>query len=136
MRFSTIDEIFNIALIAGNFGLDIATENVTFKPMDGSAYLAAFRLPLPVTQATLGDNGEDLHSGIYQININYPQDSGMTVLYDKADAINLVFKSGATFTSGTTKVRIKNVSVERVIVSGGFATLPLTIEYYTFLERL
>ena len=118
------------------FGLPIAQENVKYDSSDGEPYLELFDLPAPTVQASLGAEGCDNHSGIFQIDINYQANEGRAVLDQKADEINAVIKSGATFTENDVNVRIQNVSVQRLPVNNGYATLSMTIEYFAFTKRL
>ena len=78
----------------------------------------------------------DCDCGIFQINIKYKTYDGVSVLHQKADEINAIIKSGATFTNSTTNVRIKNVSIQNVTVIDGFSVLPMLIEYFSFTMRL
>lgn len=119
-----------------SFSLPIAYENVEYDDADGEPYLSIFILPAATVQSTLGDGGCDDHQGIFQIDIKYKTNQGIAVLTKKADEINAIIKSGATFTNNGLNVRIRNVSRERVTISDGYATLPMTIEYFVFSERL
>lgn len=136
---SAIAEIQKILLSAvenGGFGLPIAYENVKFEPADKSGYLACFVLRAPTLQAELGWVGCDSHTGIFQIDINYPEGEGATQHVETADAINAVFKSGGTFTGSAISVNIQNVSAGVMQIANGWATLSLNIEYYAFTERV
>jgi hypothetical protein len=137
-RFEAINNIFSVAVINSGvvYDVEIATENVSYDPRSGVAYISTHLFPLPVYQATLGSEGVDMVSGLFQISVNYPADSGMTDLLTKVDELNSVFKSGAQFTISPYWVNIRNVSNTRVIVSNGFATIHLTIDYFSHIQRL
>lgn len=120
----------------GAFGLPVAMPNESFDPKDKTGYLALFLLRAPTVQAELGWVGCDSHTGIIQIDINYPQGKGDTLHAEMADSINAVFKSGATFAGATISVNIRNVSAGQLQIGQGWATLPLTIEYFAFTERV
>ena len=74
------------------FGLPVVFENIPYESALGDEFLAAFLLPAPVLQASLGDDGCDNHTGIYQIDIHNNSFTGTAELYKKADEINAVFK--------------------------------------------
>ena len=131
-----IQKVLFKAVQDGGFGLPIAFENVTYDPKDGSGYLSCFLLRAPTLQAELGWKGCDSHTGILQIDINYPQDSGPTIHAQKADEINAYLYSGRTFTGDTEKVNIQNVSAGVMQIAQGWSTLPMTIEYFSFTERV
>lgn len=139
LRVSAIAEIQKILFAAvedGNFGLPVAYQNVNFDQSTKDAYLSCFILRAPTVQAELGWNGCDNHSGILQIDIVYPQDAGPTVHAVKADEINAVFYNGRTFTGDNENVNIENVSAGAMQINQAWATLPMTIEYYSFTERV
>ena len=133
--FLGISNCFNVAILNGGFNLPIALENQDFDPRLGDPYLAAFLLPASVIQSTLGLNGCETTSGIYQIDINYPAEKGVTALLSKADEVNAVFYNGAALTLNAFTVNLKNVSRSRVIVAGGFASVSLFIEFYSINSR-
>lgn len=135
--FAEIDNIFNIALLnAALGGIVVVTENLDYSPQSGVPYVAGYLLPAPTVQASLGRDGCDNHSGLYQIDINYPKDNGTTDLKVTADLVNQVFFSGAVFTLNNVVVNIRNVSIDRVVIAGGWATLSTTIEYYSYTQRI
>ncbi len=133
---ASIQKILYKAVQDGGFGLDIAYENVKFDPKSKDGYLSCFMLRAPTLQAELGWVGCDLHTGIFQIDINYPQDSGATAHAEMCDQINAFFKSGATFAGPTESVNIQNVSAGVMQVAQGWATLSLSIQYYVFSGRV
>lgn len=135
-RFEAVNNILDVAVLGGDFGLPIASENIDYDETNGLAYLSTFVNPLPVEQASLGSEGNDIVSGLFQISVNYPQSSGMTQISIKCDEINAVFKSGASFTISPYILNIKNVSNGKMITDNGFATIPITIEYYLHTARL
>ena len=131
-----IQKILFKAVQDGGFGLDLSFENVTFDPKSLSGYLSCFLLRAPTFQAELGWKGCDNHSGILQIDINYPQDSGPTAHAQKADEINSYFYNGRTFTGDKEKVNIQNVSAGVMQIAQGWSKLSMTIEYYSYTERV
>jgi len=134
--FEDISKAFIKGVANGGFSLPIAYENVEYDEIDGEPFISMFLLPAQPVQATLGDSGCDEHTGILQLDLHYKAHTSTTEILQKADEINAVFKSGATFTNDTTNVRIRNVGVSRLIVSDGFVTLNMTIEYFAFNKRL
>lgn len=135
MSFAEIDQALIKAVYAGAFDLPVALENVPYSSENGAPYIAVFNLPAPVIESTLGAGGCELHSGLLQLNLNYPQDTGTTAIKTKANVIRVWFKNGATFTAGGISARIKNTSIAQIIVDGGWCTLPVTVEYYAHTTR-
>jgi len=135
--FDDISKALKGIMLDNDFSLPVIYENAFDEAQPiGTAFLAIFQLPAQPTQATLGDAGCDLHTGIFQIDINYPSGEGMALLVQKADEINAVIKSGATFTNNGLNVRINNVGISRLVVSDGLATINITIEYNSFSTRV
>lgn len=133
---ASIQRILLEAIQNAGFGLPIAFENVNYDASNGEPFLACFILRAPTVQAELGYKGCDERTGIFQIDINYPEGSGPTVHAEMADDINLLFRSGATFTGNDFRVNIRNVSAGVMRIGNGWATLPLSIEYFSFTERV
>ncbi len=131
-----IQKILFNAVEDGSFGLPVAYENVNFDPKGLDGYLSVFLLRAPTLLAELSWNGCDNHSGILQIDINYPQGAGPTIHAEMADQINAVFKNGATFAGSVENVNIQNVSAGIMQVANGWATLTMTIEYYSYSGRV
>ena len=132
--FTDINQVLKKAVIDGAFAssTQIVFENNEDKADKSQQWLAVFILPAPAEQASLGGSGigTDSHAGIMQIDINAPILAGVSGLMQKADEINSYLKSGAIFQLNETCVSISNVSVSRVFTGQGFATLPVTIEYF------
>jgi len=136
---ATITEINQILVKAvqdGAFGLDIAFENIKFDSKQQDSYLALFNLRAPTVQVELGALGCDQHTGIFQIDVNYKQGGGIDELLEKADEVNAVFKNGATFAGSNENVNITNVTAEPVAIARGWATVSMTINYYSFTTRV
>lgn len=136
--FEDIDKAFIGIMVDNDFSMPVAFENVFFDETEITQknYLSCFLLPVPTVQATLGDEGCDNHRGLFQIDILFDSLKGSHLLTQKADEINAVIKSGATFTHNSLNVRIQNVSRQRLTVSDGLARLTMTIEYFAFNKRL
>ena len=133
---ASIQRILLETIQNAGFGLPIAYENVNYDASNGEPFLACFILRAPTVQAELGYRGCDERTGIFQIDINYPEGSGPTVHAEMADDINLLFRSGATFTGNDFRVNIRNVSAGVMRIGNGWATLPLSIEYFSITERI
>lgn len=133
---ASIQRILLETIQNAGLGLPIAYENVNYDASNGEPFLACFILRAPTVQAELGYKGCDERTGIFQIDINYPEGSGPTVHAEMADDINLLFRSGATFTGNDFRVNIRNVSAGVMRIGNGWATLPLSIEYFSFTERV
>lgn len=134
--FENLTKIFNRELRDFGIANSIVTslENIGAPTSTNIPYLAGFMLNAPVVQADLGVN--EFRSGIYQIDINYAEDIGSAALNKTADLLNQTFKTGAYFTRGAICAGIESVSLERLIVGGGWATRSLSISWTSYTQRL
>ena len=114
--------------------IPIALENIDMPTSVGTPYLAGFMLNAPVTQADLSVN--EFRTGIYQIDINYAAVTGSADINRMADKLNLVFKAGEYLTYNDICVGIESVSLERLIVGGGWATRSMSIVWNSYTPRL
>jgi hypothetical protein len=79
----------------------LALENAPFeKPEDNSPWAALFFLDNAPSPATLGDDGEDAHDGVMQIDLNYEKLKGEVAVDTKADTITGFFKAGRAVSYG------------------------------------
>lgn len=93
-------------------------------------WLALHLLPTLSEPVTLGENGEDNHEGLFQIDINYPLNSGLGEVLLMADRIAKDYVAGTTLTYNGSQVKIMGSSLSPGRVAGGFYKASLTIRYY------
>ena len=111
-----------------------AWENKKYEPVKGTLYLRATRLPGEGEQATLGDGGEDLNEGIYQIDVFAPSDDWKKDALAMADLIANRFKRGAILTYNSVNVRIKKVWIDTGRNSDGWYHIPVNVSYYSHTQ--
>ena len=105
----------------------------SYTPSPGIPFLAVHNLFLPTHQATLGEGGgENLVSGIYQIDAHVPEGAGWSGLMQKADQVIDYFKRGTSLTYGGVTVRITKATPEISIREGGWFRLPVSIYWEAF----
>jgi len=125
------------AFSSGGFDLPVNYDNA--KKVDVKCDLPwceFYFIPTQPVVSTLGDQGEDEHLGIVQINLNYPINEGMGNLLKKADDIRAVFKAGTSLTYQTQVVRITSCGISRAAqVVNGFYQSILTIEFRALTAR-
>lgn len=107
----------------------IAWENINYTPSSKTLYLRATMLPIPTIQASLGDDGKDLHEGIFQVDVFIPDGQGRSTW---PDAIADHFKRGTVLTQNSVTVRIKNASIGTAFKEENFYQVPVTIDYQSF----
>lgn len=124
------------AFESGGFSLPAVYENTSHDSDADIPWCSFFFIPNQPSAATLGDQGEDDHTGIVQINLNYPLLNGSGEALQKADEIRAVFKAGATFSYLGQNVFIKSSGVSRASqVENGFYQTILTIQWQARTSR-
>lgn len=101
-----IDSALIQAFSDGSFNLSWASENRAFTPAPGTAWAALFVIPNQPAVASLGNGGQDIHDGIFQIDLNYPSGAGEGLAKQKASAIRTYFYAGRAFTYSTQAVEV------------------------------
>ena len=134
--FNDIPAALTSAYRAGGFFTDAQTSypNSSFsKPGPNVEWASLFNLP--ATASTDAINGRDEYAGIFQIDLNYPLDSGAGGPQAKADAIRAVFRRGAAFVSGGQRVEIVSTSIAQGVPVEGWYRVPVSVSYRAFVVR-
>lgn len=106
-----------------------AWENSPYKPITGTAYQAAYLLPV-TENPTMGDDYHRI-SGVFQINLFYPLQAGTKNAATRAELIKTTFKRGNSYTSGSVTVRIeKTPEIGQGRVDGAWWMVPVKIRFF------
>ena len=113
----------------------IAWENFGYEPTTGTLYIRPTLLAGDVVQASLGDSGQDMSVGIYQIDVFSQAGQGKKEALEMADTIANQFKRGTDLTYNGRNVRIRNVSRQVAINNAdGWYQIIIEISYISFTE--
>lgn len=88
----------------------VFSENFESTPPNATPWIITFMLPAPITSASLGNCGEDLVSGVFQVDLNFPLNKGRQSALAKYEEIRRYFKAGRKFTSNDTTIYILSAS--------------------------
>lgn len=114
--------------------LPTAYENVGFdKP--STAWASVFHLPDPPEMYSLSEDGFDEATGILQVDINVPADSGTAVANGHFDTLRAHYKAGARFTSGGQQVVILRCGKSQGRVIDGFYRISISIYWIAYIQR-
>ena len=130
MSFNSIPSALIARYRSGAFFTDALTAypNATFtKPAPSVAWASVF--VIPATTAPLSIRDSDEMAGVFQIDLNYPINSGAGGAQTKADAIRAHFKRG-TVLSG---VELGTVSVANLGPVDGWYRVAVSINYRSFV---
>lgn len=107
----------------------VAWQNIDYKPNSNTLYLRETMIPGETLQASLGDDGKDIHNGLYQIDVFIPDGDGRSTW---PDDIADHFKRGTVLTQNLVDVRIRNVSIGTGFKDENFYIVPVTISWQAF----
>lgn len=122
-------------LLDADIDLPMAFENRPFTADKAAAWAAVFVLPNQPDVATLGDTGEDEHTGIMQVNLNYPAGQGDADILATCDTLRAYFHAGKNITYNAQPVTIRSCgrSVGRVV--DGQYQIIMSINWYARTAR-
>lgn len=135
MSLTNIKAALVNAYVTGAFGLPTAYENRVFDTTPGVPWAAVHVLPAQPDVFTLGSSGRDEHTGILQIDLFYPLNTGDGAILAKADAIRTYFKAGTDFDYNGQTVTIRNSGRSGGRRDEGWYSIIMTIEWYAYTTR-
>jgi len=99
-------------------------------PRADTPWFEFFLIPNRPSVVTLGDEGLNEHTGIVQINLNYPLHEGSGAVLQKADEVSNLFKAGSrhTYQGQTVSIISCGLDGSGQIVNGFYQAI-LTIQY-------
>lgn len=139
-KHTDIEKALMQGMLDANIGLPMSVENSPFdKPADGAPWAAYWFVPAEgsssVRAITLGDAGEDQHTGIVQLDINYPLRQGVNPARAKLDEIVPYFPIGKKVTFGMASVTISSCSRSRGREVEGWYRVSMTLSWYARVPR-
>jgi hypothetical protein len=108
--------------------LDTAHENRPFSP-GADPWAALFVIPNQPAVATLGNGGEDEHTGFMQIDLNYPLHGGTAAALETADDIRAYFAAGRWLEYDGQRVLITSSGRARGVEVNGWYRVSMTINW-------
>ena len=109
--------------------------NMKETPPSGSRWAQTFLLPNQPDPTGLGNSGDDVVTGIFQVDLNYPLGEGESNIIAKAESIRTYFKAGRKFTSGTTSVAIRSAGRSPGTVVDQNYRISMTIAWEVRIQR-
>lgn len=110
---------------------EVAWPNTNFEPQANQTFLSPSFLPVETIQASLGAEGKDNTTGIYQIDVVYPAGSGRSTI---PDGLADHFKRGTVLSYNGVNVRIRSVSISPALTEGAFHFVPISVDFYTYTD--
>lgn len=110
-------------------------ENREFKPPSNREWCRVSFLPGSTAPATLGNKGEDRDSGILQIDLNAPLNSGRTSQEANYDFLRAYFHAGRYLEHQGQHVVIRSCSRAPSSREGGWHKVPVSVSWYAHSQR-
>ena len=104
MSYAAIQSLLDAKLQQLSSLPTLQLENTRNVGQTGVAFSRATLLPARATQLTVGLNGRDQRTGLYQVDLFYPIDSSTAAINAMADEIIDNFPRGTALTDGTVTV--------------------------------
>lgn len=102
------------AFTDGAFNITTVHENTNdFEPQTDTPWCEFRFIPNEPEPRTLGDQGEDEFTGVVNVILNYPLNSGIGETMEKADEIKTVFKPGTSFSYSGQSVQVSRSGLQR-----------------------
>lgn len=133
MIIESAQKAFDVALynFAQANSIDVAIENVDYKPNTKEPFLAGFMLDADITSADLSVN--EMIEYIYQIDVRYPSHVGLSVINKMLDLLRAEFSIGQCKEWQTDCFCINSLDISSNRVDAGWSvkSISLTISGYT-----
>lgn len=113
----------------------VAWENVSFTPTAGSMYLKPSFLPGEPIQAELGTNGQNMHTGLYQISVFAPAGAGVASVNTMVNTICDHFKRMTDLTYGGVTVRLIKAFPSPMMQETGWIQIPITVMWRAYASN-
>lgn len=128
-----IDQAFISGFITGNFGLEIAHENIKYDPSPQTPYAELINLPNDITPLTL--NSSNHTDGIFRVILHYPVNKGTITAKTGADSILSYFSIGTSICYDGQCAKVTSSSYQKGISNDSWYRIIITIGYYAVIGR-
>ena len=128
-----IDQAFLAAYIAGDFGLEVAHENLAFIPTAGISYAELINLPNDITAFSLNDSNET--DGLFRIILYWPLGKGAIQAKLKADEILSAFSIGSKVCYESQCATVTKTYRAKGVAEDGWYKTIISIGYYANIKR-
>lgn len=127
------------ALVTSFDALDLGPtsfENREFTPPnDGSLWYELFTLPGGRDPFTMGDEGDDEYTGVFQIDVNGPVGEGTRTIVDAAGFLTAFYKAGKVVSSNGRDVKIHRSEISQARPGAASVVISVTVYWRTMIPR-
>lgn len=112
-----------------------AYEGVAFTPTVGSKWAKVKNMRAGDDVASLGVGGMDESTGVFQIDVSVPENTGTATLLADADTLRAYFVAGRLFTYQSQTVRVRRADVSPIRRVDGWLRISVSVTYSAFTIR-
>lgn len=136
MSLSKVKSALVKAFVDANFFAKVNTsfENVKFTP-GASPWAKLTFIPANPVVATLGAGGSDRYDGIFQIDLNYPLDTGDEATNTKFEEIRNFFTAGRRYAYSGQEVIVSNCGRSQGRIIGGYFKTTVSVFFFAHVNR-
>lgn len=135
MSLANINGALVTAYQAAGLGLATAYEGRDYTPTAGTSWASVFNLRAESPPSTLGAGGDDEHLGIFQIDINAPENAGTATLLANAQTLRTYFYAGRTVSYSGQDVVIRSASASNIRRVDGWLRISVSVSYRAWTAR-
>ncbi|QNN97184.1 hypothetical protein P9A51_gp29 [Xanthomonas phage Xp12] len=134
--YSGLDMALRQGVKDSPLALPYAVPNAPFdKPSDQSPWASVFIMGNQPSVATLGNEGQDAHDGILQIDLNYPLNTGEAAVTAKADELTDYFKAGKRLAHSGVELTVASCGRSRGREVDGWYRVSMTVTWFARVSR-
>ncbi len=112
--------------------LPIAYPNVDFTPPADNRWLRVTEIPAPAAAFAFATGGTRDHAGVLQIDVLWPQGTGMAAPRQVADALVAHFTPGRVIYCDGAKIKITQAWIGQKLDDPPRISLPVSLRYRAF----
>lgn len=112
----------------------IAFEGKAFTPPSSGKWASVFRLPAGNDVASMGEGGQDESTGVFQIDVNAPENSG-TALLKEGDILRAYFVAGRSLTYQGQCVQVRKTDISAIRRVDGWLRISASVYYSSHSTR-
>jgi hypothetical protein len=128
-----IDQALIANFIAANYGMPIASENLTYTPIPGTAYAELTVVPTDRLGQSFKETDE--LTGTFRVILRFPENESSGPSKSMADLILTTFKVGSAHTYEGVTARMRKTNREPGYPEDGWYKTVLTMSYHALLTR-
>jgi hypothetical protein len=121
-----------------NLGPTAYPEREFDPPTDDSIWYEVFNIPAARDPDTLGDEGEDMFVGVFQVDVNGPVGDGIRRLTEAACVVTANYTAGKKYIKDEQEVLIRKADMtqaRRSETNSATLTISVSVYYYSMIKR-